>query len=122
MPFAKRDKPGLNHYVMPGSPAGPDKILIDPNLVALTTATIVAIAVRQQQHRVTGRMFDAVTAALNGETKAAGVGKFGVFGFAINVVVQFKLASGQHHDMLRMLTMLQDLRSMGDNTFFNQLR
>ena len=45
-------------------------------------------------------MLDAVAPPLNGETKAGGIGKFGVFRLGVNVVVQLQLTGSQHHHML----------------------
>ena len=54
-------------------------------------------------------MFNAIAPTLDGETKAGGVGKLGVFGFGINVVVQLQLSGGEHHHVLRTFIVLQNL-------------
>ena len=63
-------------------------------------------------------MLQAKTPALKGESEAAGVGKFGVFRFGVDVVVQFQLTGGEHDDVLRIFRMHQDLLRMRDHMFF----
>ena len=65
-------------------------------------------------------MFQAKPSALNRETKAAGVSKFGVFGFRIHVVIQLKLPGGKQGDVLRLTGMHQDLLCMRDDAFFRK--
>ncbi len=87
-------------HVMPRRPARENVIFLDSHRFTLAASTEIVVPVRQQQHGVAGGMFQAKASALNGETKAAGVGKFGVFGFGVDVVVQLKLSGSEHCDVL----------------------
>ena len=62
-------------------------------------------------------MLQAKTPALKGESEAAGVGKFGVFRFGVDVVVQLQLTGGEHDDVLRIFRMHQDLLRMRNHMF-----
>ena len=95
-------------------------MFIHPNLFALATTAEIVIFVRQQQHGIAGGMLQAKSSTLNGESEAAGVGKFGVFRFGVNVVIQLQLTSREHDDVLRSFRMHQDLLRMRDHMFFSK--
>ncbi len=116
------DQPGSNLHVVPGRPAREDVIIVNASFVAAAAAPVVLIPLRQQQHAVAGGVLDAVTSALDGETEAAGVGKLGVFRLGIDVVVQLKLAGGEHADVSRGFAVHQDLPGMGKRPSRRQRR